>query len=344
MLDFNECALINCIVHQVGNKSLEGPLVISKKLLQLDDSLEFHLVNYFLKPFKSVSDVYQFHHDIEPRMNEMFALSGNLFDEGNLVKYSAAMAKHLYEQGRFSGIKPGSLFVAMFKDILMGENTCRAIGLFKAENQDEFLKVHESGKDIQVSVDSGINQKKLDKGCLIVDDGTEEGLKVFTYEHNNADTNYWRSDFLSIKSLNDDTYQTKNFLKICKDFVTERFPEQFEVSKADQIDLLNKSVEYFKENTHFKMNDFAEKVFEDEEITKSFKKYKSEYQKEEELELDNSFAISAPAVKKQSKTFKSVLKLDKNFHVYIHGNRELIEQGMDKDGRKFYKIYYEEER
>jgi hypothetical protein len=49
------------------------------------------------------------------------------------------------------------------------------------------------------------------------------------------------------------------------------------------------------------------------------------------------------AVKKQERIFKSVLKLDKNFHIYIHGDRELIEQGMDADGRKFYKIYFEEE-
>ena len=48
-------------------------------------------------------------------------------------------------------------------------------------------------------------------------------------------------------------------------------------------------------------------------------------------------------MKKQSRAFKSVLKLDKNFHIYIHGDRELIEQGGDKDGRKFYKIYYEDE-
>jgi len=38
-----------------------------------------------------------------------------------------------------------------------------------------------------------------------------------------------------------------------------------------------------------------------------------------------------------------VLKLDKNFHIYIHGDRNLIEQGEEPDGRKFYKIYYEEE-
>jgi hypothetical protein len=58
--------------------------------------------------------------------------------------------------------------------------------------------------------------------------------------------------------------------------------------------------------------------------------------------MDN-FNISAAALKKQSRVFKSVLKLDKNFHVYIHGDRELIEQGVDPDGRKFYKLYFREE-
>jgi len=48
-------------------------------------------------------------------------------------------------------------------------------------------------------------------------------------------------------------------------------------------------------------------------------------------------------VKKQARIFKTVLKLDKNFRIYIHGNRELIEQGVEKDGRKYYKIYFEQE-
>jgi hypothetical protein len=62
-----------------------------------------------------------------------------------------------------------------------------------------------------------------------------------------------------------------------------------------------------------------------------------------DIRFETSFDISEQAVKKQSRMFKSVLKLDKNFHVYIHGDRNLIEQGVDENGRKFYKIYYEKE-
>ena len=48
-------------------------------------------------------------------------------------------------------------------------------------------------------------------------------------------------------------------------------------------------------------------------------------------------------MKKQARVFKSVLKLDKNFHIYIHGDRNRIERGVDEQGRKYYKIYYDQE-
>ena len=45
---------------------------------------------------------------------------------------------------------------------------------------------------------------------------------------------------------------------------------------------------------------------------------------------------------RRSRRSKSVIKLDKNFHIYVHGNRELIEQGEDEKG-KYYKVYFKEE-
>ena len=63
-----------------------------------------------------------------------------------------------------------------------------------------------------------------------------------------------------------------------------------------------------------------------------------------EIDVPDNFAISIQAVKKQARVFKSVLKLDKNFHVYIHGDKSLIEKGFDeRTGKNFYKIYFDEE-
>jgi hypothetical protein len=38
---------------------------------------------------------------------------------------------------------------------------------------------------------------------------------------------------------------------------------------------------------------------------------------------------------------KLVVKLDKNFHIYIHGKRDKITEGVDDKG-KFIKLYYDE--
>ena len=119
--------------------------------------------------------------------------------------------------------------------------------------------------------------------------------------------------------------------------------EDFDVSKADKIDFLNRSVDYFKKNETFDKHEFEEEVFGDSNVIESFRKFDQTYRQENEVELADSFEISAQAVKKQARVFKNVLKLDKNFHIYIHGNREMIEQGVDENGRKYYKIYYEEE-
>ena len=84
-------------------------------------------------------------------------------------------------------------------------------------------------------------------------------------------------------------------------------------------------------------------VFQDSGIIKSFRNFDSSYREENYISLTDNFDISPQAVKKQARAFKNVLKLDKNFHIYIHGNRDLIEQGIDTDGRKYYKIYFDKE-
>ena len=132
-------------------------------------------------------------------------------------------------------------------------------------------------------------------------------------------------------------------MEVCKTFVSKELPKQFEVSKADQADMLNKSVNYFKENEQFDVDAFGSEVMEQPEVVESFKSYKQSYQQDHDLEIQDSFDISQDAVKKKSRSLKSVIKLDRNFHIYVHGNRKLIEQGEDDNGRKYYKIYYEQE-
>jgi hypothetical protein len=61
-----------------------------------------------------------------------------------------------------------------------------------------------------------------------------------------------------------------------------------------------------------------------------------------QLSIAEEFPISEAAVKKSQKHFKSIIKLDKNFHIYIHGDKSKIKQDQDETG-KFYKVYFEKE-
>jgi hypothetical protein len=100
---------------------------------------------------------------------------------------------------------------------------------------------------------------------------------------------------------------------------------------------------FFKSKHHFDKNEFEEEVLEDPSVIKSFRDYERS-RSGNEWDSAEQFEISAQAVKKQVRIFKSVLKLDKNFHIYIHGNRELIEKGFDEVANKhFYKIYFDQE-
>lgn len=107
---------------------------------------------------------------------------------------------------------------------------------------------------------------------------------------------------------------------------------------------MNKSVAYFKNNSQFSEKQFASEVFTDPLMANSFKQFKNEYQQEREFDLTDDFEISQQVVKRQARALKSVIKLDKNFHIYIHGQTELIEKGYDEiTGKHFYKVFFDNE-
>ncbi|MCL2281753.1 MAG: nucleoid-associated protein, partial [Fibromonadales bacterium] len=299
---------------------------------------------YFLSTFKS-TEYFNFHHDIDINMNEVFVCVSKIFNNPEILhKQSINLAKHLYEQSIHPQIKDGEFYTVYFKDCIIDGETVDAIGLFKSENKDTFLKVYPSGDGFEIESEKGININKLDKGCLIFNIERETGYVVAVVDNTNKGTEaqYWINDFLHIRQRKDEYYNTQNILSLTKRFIKNELPQQFEVTKADQADMLNKSVKFFKENDNFDLKEFANEVMENPDVIKSFKKYKTTYEQDFDMDIADNFAISENAVKKQARFLKSVIKLDKNFHIYIHGNREMIEQGEDKKG-KFYKVYYNEE-
>ena len=344
-MDYTDSSLQEIVLHKVGNKLLEEGLHLSKSPLRINQDLNILLTDYFFSAFKT-NEYFNFHHDSNLQMNEVFTYVSEVFDNpDSLHEQSINLAKHLYEQSIHPKIKGGEFYTAYFADCMVDGRRADAVGLFKSENKDTFLKVLASEDNYALISEKGMNLSKLDKGCLIFNLDKEDGYIVSIVDNTNrgTDAQYWIDDFLHVCQRKDEYYNTQNVLTLCKTFVTKELPEQFEVTKADQVDLLNRSVKFFKENDCFDINDFENEVMMQPEIIESFKSYKSSFQRENDVELSDNFSISESALKKQSRIFKSVIKLDKNFHIYIHGDRKLIEQGVDEHGQKFYKIFYNEE-
>ena len=193
--------------------------------------------------------------------------------------------------------------------------------------------------------DFGIGLSKLDKGALIYNSDKENGFAVSVVDNNkNGDYYYWIEDFLKVKQREDNYFQTQETLNIYKNFIVNEAPKEFEISKADQADLLNKSINFFKEKNQFNFDEFTNEVLQDEGLIESFANYKTDYEQDIQVSISEDFPINESAVKKQSRGFKSIIKLDKNFHIYIHGDRKMIEQGEDEGRGKYYKLYYNDEK
>lgn len=348
MLDYSNCGLEQVAVHHVGNKTNEEELYVAEELLDIGDAeLRELLLRFFLQPFAKPTEFYNLMAEGEDfTLNPVFNAAAQAFDNPTtLYENSVELANHLYDQALHPQIKSGDLLVVYFSEIVLEDEVTDAIGIFKLENKQSFLKLKQADANFSLGYDEGINIEKLDKGCLIFNTDREVGFKVCIIDKSSkgAEAQYWKDNFLHLKPASDVYYYTKQFMNLTKSFVTEQLPDELEVSKADQIDLLNRSVAYFKSNEAFDKQDFEETVLQKEELIESFRSFNEVYQEENDIDFGDRFDISPQAVKQQSRVFKSILKLDKNFHIYIHGDRELIEQGVEADGRKFYKIYFETE-
>lgn len=333
-----------CGLHFVGNKVADDGLCLSDSLLELKNDLNNTLINYFINSFSS-EEYFQLYHDSGIEYNVVYGAVSQIFDDPEtLYEQSVNLAKHLYDQSTHPKIKGGEFYTVYFKDCIVDGETVDAVGLFKSENKDTFLRVLREGGNFNLESEQGINIKKLDKGCLIFNKERENGYVVAVVDNTNKgiEAQYWIDDFLHVRQRKDEYANTQNVMAMAKNFVTKELPKEFEVSKADQIDLLNKSLQFFKEKDTFDIDDFAHEVIEQPAVIESFRNYKKNYESENDVTIDDSFSISNNAFKKQQRSYKRVIRLDRKIQIIIDGNRDHVEQGEDERG-KYYKVYYREE-
>jgi len=331
------------IVHRVGNKINGESLMLSQEELQLDEGMTELLEDYFLGSFKS-EETYQFYSDSYLVNNPIYSAASEIFDDkAKFLWESENIAKHLFEAAENPRVQGGELFIVYFEGDGSGEEKVDKIGIFKTEKRESFLKIFPENETFGMEKDQGISLSKIDKAALIYNNGKETGYVLSVVDNNkNGDMYYWFEDFLKVKQRDDEYFHTQEALMVYKDYITKQLPQEFEVSRADQADFLNKSINFFKEKEEFNIDEFNKEVLGDEHVIESFVNFKTDYEQDMQINIAEEFPINETAVKKTQRHFKSIIKLDKNFHIYIHGDRQMIDQGQNEKG-KYYMLYFDKE-
>lgn len=338
-LNHQNAEILHCILHRIMNPANEGQDIISmQESGVISENFKPWLLKYCLNGLNGTGR-FRFK---DPDQGTLASQIQDYFElNGDFQEMSVKIAQHLKDVMNHPAIKDGDLMMVHLENLEIDGEPRDGFGLFKIETREQFAGISRVNESLEIAGYEGLAQGTLDKSCLIIPNETGQ-FDIYIYEKGGKSM-FWSDEFLGITADKDEFHQTRNFMQMTRQFVTEHLQEAESTDKTAQIDLLNRSMEYFRNHDAIDQEVFAQKVISQPEMVESFKEFGHRYCQENDVYLDEKFDISNDAVKKQSRVFKSVLKLDRNFHVYIHGDHNLIEKGVDMDGRKFYKIYFNEE-
>lgn len=347
MIDFSNSIFGDFIIHKVGNKLRDEGSIHSESLIQIDDrGIENLLMNYFFAPFKG-EEFYTFSHHSSLELNEVYSYSLNVFDDPSaLAEISVHIANHLYESSTHPKVKGGELYIVSLNDCAVDGELVNAIGIFKSENKDTFLRVYPKAGTFEVEYEQGINISKLDKGALIFDTERDQGLKVCIVDNINKgkEAIYWKEDFLGVTARRDDFYQTRNYISLCTQFINDEEISD-KIDEKDKIDLLTKSAVYFRDNDTFDEIEFKKEVLPNETFSGSFDEFKDKFETQNKVFLQSDFDINKKVVKEKSRQLIKSIMLDQNFKIQVFDNPHFMESGYDDNlEMSYYKLFFKDSR
>lgn len=346
MIHYQNARIEYAIVHTIGHAALGLPLKLSTQPLLLVPEVHDMLLAYMVQNFKT-PEFFQFTFSSgEVVLNPVYNFVANIFDNTDSVyEESIRICRLLHDCSQNPSIIPGEVIIAYITDILVEDQLVDAVGIFKVEGKVNFLTIESSLADIEILHHQGFNIDRLDKGCLIFNTHRDTGFKILNIDHinRNKEAQYWRDQFLNISSIQNDYNQTKEYIYLTKNFIKDNLAISDVPDTIQHAGIIKRCADYLTQNDRFEVDTFVSNVIKEPELIPAFQQYKAEYTALKQSELFDTFEISDIAVQKHKKVFKSVIKLDKNFHIYIHGDRSKINKGVDSEGKKYYMIYYDEE-
>lgn len=345
MINLYNAQIESLSIHRVGNKSKAEGLFVSNDPYPLSDEITPLIKEFFFKPFREKEEnYYRFDHEADLEFHTLFGIAQKIFENPSATHLlSEEIAKHLYEQSEHPHIKSGELYIAHLDNVTIDNIKTDAIGIFKSELKQDFLQFRESGSNLEMMLEQGINLNKLDKGCLIINHKEEEGYKILSVDSNRYDTKYWLENFLGVEVFEDDSFYTKKYLKFCQDFAKDVvLPAE---DKKEEVLFMNRAVNHFAKNDSFEESAFVNEVLDNPDLIPEFKHYKSEQAPKYKIEDLTEFSINNKAVSSQRKKIKNLIQLDTNIQIKLdfinpESAEKFVEKGWDEEKQMYYYLIY----
>ncbi len=345
MISRKNASISKFIIHKVGNKFNDSKNAFSEKLVDFDEASYDLMLPFLLRPFSSVVQSYRFNHHANIALNEINSYSAQIFnDDDAFIEVSKHIVTHLYEQSTSANIKTGDVLLVMFEGVEFREITTNAIGIFKIENKVNFFQTYLENNSYDVLVQKGISSKKVDKGCIILNQSDTEGNIILSVDNNSYDANYWLNQFLNIKYADDANNHTQQYIELCKEFSTEILKTTY--GAQQQNTFLAKTIDFFKENEVVNVERFKDEIFEEDKHKTLFDDYKKTFEDEQNLVIRNQFDVAESVVNKEKKKIKTDIKLDTNIQIKLdidapEASSEYLERGYDDEKKMhFYKVFF----
>lgn len=263
-------------------------------------------------------------------------------DESHFLDDSISILKHLYSESTHPNIKSGDLWIFHVENVIVDGDMTNAIGIFKVENKEIFLKNDFSGNNFEVGYDKGITGTDLDKGCFIFNTNMETGSKILVLDRlNKNDSVYWKDRFLTIEQIADEGFYTESFVEICTDYIKQK-----EESLMDKANFVKATSTFIENEASMNMDRFVETTLEASHEQAEFKSVVESYERENNIHFPENFMLDEEKTEKLSKKVRKTLKLGKNITLTVKDLENLDEsdfvQGYDNEkGKKYMIVYYD---
>lgn len=298
------------------------------------------LTKLVVSPFQRLNIEFNFHHPADLKFNEVYTLVQEFFDHKiEFPNFASALLDKYEREAVHGNIKNGDFLICNFGQLLYNNDMVEGVAIFKIDNKVKFLEAELNAKQSITAVKDGIDLNKIDKCCLIIKPNGDGDFIVLNREgkSNSEYTQFWFDRFLGLKAKQESNYLTRETIKETQAFV-KAISESIGVN--DQVEILEKSQMYLVENDQFDIKEYCDEVFAN--ATEDLKNQFEEYLNPEILNAP-VFDISKDIAAKENKKSIKTVKLDENFRIIITGGADKLEKGIDENGRKYYKLYYEEE-